>query len=597
MAYHYLHLHKDSRTHQGFRVPIREYVQLLSRHLRTHTSLIVALCAFMAAGIALQLINPQIIRGFIDSARDGTPTSRLIGQAILFLGIALLTQLFRIASSYFGQVVAWKSTNRLREEVAEHCLHLDMKFHNTHSAGELIERIDDDIALLSNFFSQFAVELAGSLVFALGVVCVLFAEDWRLGLVFLVYALVALFVLLLMRDIAIPARMRFQKVLADQSSYMQENLSALEDIRAIGAAGRVLHSYKDLIRRLQIRGEISNVFGQIMVNGSNIMFSIGTAVAFFLGAWFFLRGSISIGTVYLISHYVALLVRPLQRVSREIQSLQSAGAAITRTQELMNETSAVTGGSLDKIIKAPKIEMKKLSFAYEKGRNVLTDINLTIEAGHVVGLLGRTGSGKTTLGRLLFRFYESGEGSIEIDGVPADHYEIETLRKSIGLVTQEVQLFRATLRDNITFFDHTVEDNTILEVLRELRLQRWYDSLPSGLDTFLGADGRSLSSGESQLVALTRVFLSDPKIIILDEASSRLDPATEQYLETSIDRLTKGRTCIIIAHRLATILRADDILILSDGRIVERGARDELAKNPVSRFASLLKSGLEEVLE
>jgi len=214
----------------------------------------------------------------------------------------------------------------------------------------------------------------------------------------------------------------------------------------------------------------------------------------------------------------------------------------------------------------------------------------------VLGLLGRTGSGKTTLTRLLLRLYDPAAGIVRIGGCDVRDLPVAALRGAIGVVTQDVQLFRATVRDNLTLFDASIPDERIVAVLRDLGLGAWLDSLPDGLDTELEAGGRSLSAGEAQLLAFTRVFLRDPGLVILDEASSRLDRATEQRIERAVDKLLAGRTGIIIAHRLGTVERADSILILDGGRVAEQGARARLAHDPATRFHHLLRTGLEEVL-
>jgi ATP-binding cassette subfamily B protein len=244
-----------------------------------------------------------------------------------------------------------------------------------------------------------------------------------------------------------------------------------------------------------------------------------------------------------------------------------------------------------------------VSFRYDDGNgggngtdSVLQDVSFELAPGKVLGLLGRTGSGKTTLTRLLFRLYDLDAGAIALNGVDIRDVSLGDLRGRVGMVTQDVQLFRASVRDNLAFFSKRVSDERILAVLHELGLERWYASLPAGLDTVLEAGGGGLSAGEAQLLALARVFLRDPGLVILDEASSRLDPATERLLERAVNRLLEGRTAIVIAHRLATVQRADEIVILDGGRVCERGSRQVLVNDPASRFYGLLQTGLEEVL-
>ena len=212
-----------------------------------------------------------------------------------------------------------------------------------------------------------------------------------------------------------------------------------------------------------------------------------------------------------------------------------------------------------------------------------------------MGLLGRTGSGKTSIARLLLRLYDIQKGEIRLNGQNIRHLPLSDLRQHIGMVTQDVQLFHATVRDNLTLFDKRIPDERVRCVLRDLGLDEWLAGLPDGLDTMLEASGGGLSAGQAQLLALTRIFLADPGLIILDEASSRLDPATEQLLERAIDKLLCNRTAIIIAHRLTTIMRADKILVLEQGQVREFGERTELLNDPDSHFSHLLQTELQEV--
>lgn len=228
---------------------------------------------------------------------------------------------------------------------------------------------------------------------------------------------------------------------------------------------------------------------------------------------------------------------------------------------------------------------------------VIQNLSFKVEPGEVLGLLGRTGSGKTTLTRLLFRLYDPARGTIRLGNKDLRQTRLADLRTTIGMVTQDVQLFHATVRDNLTFFDKSSDDERILQALDALGMRSWYESLPDGLDTMLAANGGGLSAGEAQLLAFARVFLKDPAVVILDEASSRLDPATERLLEQAIDRLLQGRTSIIIAHRLSTIQRADTLMVLEGGRVLEYGPRAQLAANSHSHFAHLLRTAHEEYLD
>jgi ATP-binding cassette subfamily B protein len=323
----------------------------------------------------------------------------------------------------------------------------------------------------------------------------------------------------------------------------------------------------------------------------------GTLLALTSGYWLYTAGLVTIGTVYLFVHYINLLDEPFWAMTHEIESFQTIGACVERLTEFRNFKAEVLDGAGIDLSRHPlELAFNEVSFSYNGNDSVLSDLSFQLKPGSVLGLLGRTGSGKSTLARLIFRLYDPKSGCIEINGQDIRHASLETMRRKIAIVTQDVQLFRASVRDNLTFFDRSIRDDKILATLQELELGDWVRSLPDGLDTRLDLGSRSLSAGEAQLLAFTRVFLRDPGLVILDEASSRLDPATEQRLERAIDKLLQNRTAIIIAHRLGTVHRADEIMILEGGQVSEYGDRRELAANVNSRFYRLLQTGLEEVL-
>lgn len=578
-------------------LPFKAYWDLLSQHIRPQKGRFVLLASLLFGSIGLRIFAPQIMRAFIDSALAGEALQTLTWTALAFIGVALLQQIIAVTVTYLGENVAWTATNALRAELAWHALNLDMRFHNDHTPGELIERIDGDVTELATFFSQFALNLVSNGLLLVGILVALFLEDWRAGLAFAIFSVATILILGRLKDIAVPYQKARRQAEAEMYGFLEEQLAGTEDIRSSGAVDysiRELFRHQSIILTYNRRAHFKR---WIIENAMGLALTIGTLLAITSGYWLYTAGLVTIGTVYLFIHYINLLEEPFWAMTHEIESFQTIGACVERLIEFRDFKPEVLDGPGIEIPAQPlDLAFKDVTFSYNGSDSVLSGISFAMKPGSVLGLLGRTGSGKTTLARLIFRLYDPKSGCIEINGDDIRNAQLETLRRNIAIVTQDVQLFRASVRDNLTFFDRSIPDEQILSTLKELELGEWYRSLPQGLDTELDTGSRSLSAGEAQLLAFTRVFLRDPGLVILDEASSRLDPATEQRLERAIDKLLWDRTAIIVAHRLGTVHRADAIMILESGRVSEYGDRRELAANPSSRFYQLLQTGLEEVL-
>ncbi len=578
------------------RIPLREYWQLLVRYLKPQWRRALLLAVLLSGSIALQLLNPQVLRFFIDTAQAGGAPRVLATAALLFVGVALVSQVLAISAVYTSENIGWTATNGLRSDLAEHCLALDMPFHKAHTPGELIERIDGDVTALATFFSQFVIHLLCNAVLLVGILVMIWRIDWRAGLAMTVFAVIALSVMMAMRNLAVPYWTEARQASADWSGFLVERLSGTEDIRACGATDYVMRRAYELLRQRLHKERRAGFMGGIMALGTLGAFTAGTALALTTGALLYRAQLISLGTAYLIFHYMEMLYRPLNIISRQMEELQKASAGIERIRTVMGIERATQDGNESLPAGALEAEFEGVSFGYDGEGAVLHEVSFRLRPGKVLGLLGRTGSGKTTLTRLLFRLYDPDQGVIRLAGIDTRQTRISDLRKRVGVVTQDVQLFQASVRDNLTFFDPDITDDRILAVLEELGLGDWLRSLPTGLDSEMAADATSLSAGEAQLLAFARVFLHDPGLVILDEASSRLDAATEQRIERAMDRLLRGRTGLIVAHRLGTVGRADEIMILEGGRVCEHGARERLAADSGSRFAGLLRTGLEEAL-
>jgi ABC-type multidrug transport system fused ATPase/permease subunit len=575
---------------------LSRYWRLLARYLRPQWPLVGLLALILCGAIAVQVAAPLVAGRFIDRAAAGASLDELIFLALLTAGLALAGQGLAVAETYVAEYVSWAATNELRAALLAHLLRLEAAFHNAHSPGELIERADGDVAALARFFSRFAVSLLGNGALILGVLGLLAAVDWRVGLGLGGFVALALVAMLWIRAGATPLWAAERQASADFYGFLGDYVSGLEDVRASGAGAFVLRRCAEVMRPWLAAARKAQMRGYALVASSQGLFVLGTVAAFALSAMLFREGALTIGTVYLIFRYTEMLRQPTEQIRNEVQDLQQADASIGRIEALLSTAPRLSDGSGAELPAGPlAVELDRVSFGYAEGTPVLRDVSVRVGPGRVLGVVGRTGSGKTTLARLLPRFYDPSAGAVRLGGVDLRAARLAAVRARIGLVSQDVQLFNASLRDNLTLFDDSVPDERLAAVLDTLGLARWLGELPGGLDTPLGSGGVGLSAGQAQLLACARIFLRDPDVVILDEASSRLDPATERLVHTALGRLLEGRTGVVVAHRLSTLAYADDILVLDGGRVCEYGPRQTLAADPGSHFARLLRVAAEEV--
>ncbi len=579
------------------RLPLKEYLGLLYKYLSKQRKSMFILMLILALNVGLQLVNPQIIRYFIDAAQKGAGDRNLILAAILFIGLAVIRQAFIIISTYIGENLGWKATNSLRLDLIEHCVKLDMAFHKKHQSGELIERVDGDVNALFKFFSTFMLNLSTNAVLLIGILILLLREDLRIGITLAGFSILAVVIMGYIEKKSSVHWINQRENNAKLYGFLGEQITSVEDISTCGAKNYSMNNLYMFFRKL-LPLQIKSTMGYYHMWMANlIIFSIGNVMALLLSAYLYGNSLISFGTVYLIFYYTELMVKPLEEIKSQMQELQKAEASIKRVKELFNtKSNIVFGEELLSTDKTMDIVLEDVSFSYDEGKSVLKDISLYIHENTVLGVLGHTGSGKTTLARLIVRLYDVSSGSIKINGKSLTAISEEELRESISYVTQEVQIFHATVRENLTFFNPNIEDEAIIDVINDIGLSSWLEKLPEGLDTMLDNGGSGLSAGEAQLLAFVRVFLKNPKLVILDEATSKLDSITEGLIDNALNKLLKDRTCIIIAHRLWTVQRADNILILENGSVIEYGSREKLCKDNGTKFYSLLQKGMEEVL-
>ncbi len=546
--------------------------------------------ALIAGASAGALAGPLIVRRIVDEATDGTTAAVVVRLGVLFLIVAIVTQVLNVVVVRSATIAAWRITNGLRLDITRHVLGLDHEFHRQHTPGELIQRVDGDVTNVSNFLSQVVPKVAGAAIVLSGMLGVLTVLDWRLGLGMLVYLGISILLVLSMRHRAVRESSDEMGSYARLYGGIEERLTAVEDLRANGAENHAMWRFvEDSSEAIESAVRREAAFLR-MWWALQIDVAIGLVGTLVLSAALVSNGAITLGTAFLLFQYVHLMIRPLEELADQLEVIQKANGAMHRVFELLAiEPTVVDAGTTSPPPGPLSVTCTDVGFAYDEVQRILHDVDVEIAGGRSVGVVGRTGSGKTTFSRLLLRLVETTHGCIALGGVPIADIPLAELRRRVALVPQEVELFEGTIRDNVTLFDPQPADADVEQALRHVGLDALVDT---GIDRPLGSGGAGLSAGQAQLLALARVWLRNPDLVVLDEATARVDPETERRIAAAIDELMKGRTTFVIAHRLSTLDMVDEVIVFDHGRIAEHGDRTALVDNRDSRFRQLLELAL-----
>jgi ATP-binding cassette, subfamily B, bacterial len=551
----------------------------------------VGLGVLIALSSALALAGPLVVRRIVDDAATGSTAAEITKLALLYLVLALIAQVIIVVVAWFATVTAWRTTNVIRIRLARHVLELDHEFHRRHTPGELIQRVDGDVTSVSEFLGRVVPRMLGAFFMVAGMVVVLAVVDWRLAIGTLVYLTAAVAVVVHGRHRAVGESSEEMGSYARLYGGIEERLTAAEDLRANGAADHAMFRFVEesadaLASSVRRESAFLRMWWAVQTS-----VAAGSVIALVVSTALLARGIITIGTAFLLFQYVMLLSRPLEDVVDHLETVQKANGAMVRVIDLLAVRPAIVDGGTASPLPGPlSVDFDAVTFCYDDLQLVLADVDLHFGAGRSVGIVGRSGSGKTTISRLVLRLLESTSGTVRLGGLPIAEISMKELRHRVALIPQEVELFSGSVRDNVTMFDDGPSDDAVIDALHRVGLDSLADG---GIDRELGSGGGGLSAGESQLLALARVWLRQPDLVVLDEATARVDPATEARLEQAIAELMRGRTTIVIAHRLSTLRHVDDIVVLEHGRVVEFGERARLVADDAGQFHRLLALALD----
>ncbi len=550
----------------------------LVAYLRPHAKLIALVIALVIVTTGLSLLGPYLVGVVIDQfiAQNDQP-GLLRVVAFLFLTYTL-GWLAQYAQSYYVVALTQRVLRALRRDVFAHLQILSLRFFDQRPTGELMSRLTNDIDAINRVLSQSIVELSASLLTLVGtVIVVLLLNAWLAAAALLVVPLMLIFTLRMGRG----TRRGFQKVQANLgrlNAVMEENISGLRVVQAFRRERATLAEFE----RANLAVRDTTIHAQMMMTLLRPMLIVFSNLAIVLiagvGGWLALRGAASVGVIAIFVLYARRFYEPLLTLADLYNSIQSALAGAERVFDLLDQVPQVADHP--DAVALPSLQgqvvFDHVDFGYVPGVPVLKDVSLTAEPGQMVALVGPTGAGKTTIVNLLSRFYDVDQGAILLDGCDIRHVRQDSLRRQLGIVLQDTFLFAETVLENIRYGRLDATDEECIAAARLANADPFIQHLSEGYQTSLAERAGTLSQGQRQLLAIARAVLADPRILILDEATSSVDTRTEMHIQEALLKLMKGRTSFVIAHRLSTIRNADQVLVIDDGQIIERGTHDSL---------------------
>ena len=546
----------------------------------------------LATAVALDLFvrpfeeHPEVmsaISRWIDSELihrgvEVAPATGLAAVALVYLVSLVLTFVVLYAQSYIMQMIGQRIMFDLRRDIYRHLHRLPLAFFDRNPVGRLVTRVTNDVDALNELFTAGIVAIIGDVLLLLGIMGVLFWLDWRLALIsFCILPLLALLTLWF----KLRARHSYREVrvkLARINAYLQEHITGMSVVQLFTRERLSFDEFStinDAHRRANVR---AIYYYAIYYPGVELVTAVGVGLILWYGGGQVLSGLLSVGSLVAFLQYAQRFYQPLADLSEKYNILQAAMASSERIFGLLDETldmSSPIGGFRDDRVRG-EVEFDAVTFSYLEGEPVLKNISFRIEPGETVAVVGHTGAGKSTLASLLLRFYDVQEGAVRVDGVDVRQWQLLSLRRAIAMVLQDVFLFSGTVADNIRLGEDAIDSDRLRWAAREVHALDFIDQLPEGFAAPVLERGAGLSVGQKQLIAFARALAFDPRILILDEATSSIDTETEQRIQSALQRLQQGRTSLVIAHRLSTIQRADRILVLHRGRLREQGTHQEL---------------------
>lgn len=577
----------------------------LIRYMAAFKIQMVFVAVFAVGGTVFNIVGPKILgratteifNGLVSKVSGGSGMDfEKIGRILLFtLGLYVISAVLSFIQGLIMTGVSQKTTYRLRKEISEKINRMPMSYFDTKTYGEVLSRVTNDVDTLGHSLNQSATQLITSVTTIIGVLIMMLSISPLMTLV----ALLILPISVTLISIVMKHSQKYfrgqQEYLGNVNGQVEEVYGGHNIVKAFNKEEDMIKAFEETNNQLYVSAWKSQFFSGMMMPVMQFVGNLGYVGVAILGGFLAIRKTIEVGDIQSFIQYVRNFTQPIQQVAQVANMLQSTAAASERVFEFLDEKEE------DVTVPNPvsvedlqgNVEFDHVHFGYNEDKIIVNDFSAKIKEGQKIAIVGPTGAGKTTMIKLLMRFYDVNDGAILIDGHNVKDFNRSELRQMFGMVLQDTWLFHGSIRDNIKYGKLNATDEEVIEAAKAARVHRFVQTLPGGYDMELNEEASNVSQGQKQLLTIARAILADPKILILDEATSSVDTRTEIQIQKAMDTLMKGRTSFVIAHRLSTIRDADIILVMKDGDIVEQGSHDELiAQNGF--YAELYNSQFEK---
>ena len=582
--------------------------KLIKEYLSKYKIALIIVFIFAIGSTIFTIVGPKILgnatteiyNGIVNKISGGSGIDfDKIGKILLTLiGLYVVSALFSFIQGFTMTGIAQKITYKLRADISEKINKLPMKYFDKRTHGEVLSVITNDVDTLSANLNQSITQIITAICTLIGILVMMFSISWQMTLISLVILPVSA---LLVKNIVGKSQKYFkaqQDYLANVNGQVEEVYGGLNIVKVFNAEGKVTNEFEKANDNLYHSAWKSQFLSGLMFPVMNFIGNVGYVAVAVAGGYLAIQGTITVGNIQSFIQYNKQFTQPINQIAQISSMLQAMVAAAERVFEFLEEdeekNTAKQGTSVEQL--KGNVKFDHVKFGYDAEKTIINDFNCDVKDGQKIAIVGPTGAGKTTMVKLLMRFYDVTDGAILVDGINIKDFERGELRKMFGMVLQDTWLFGGTVKENIKYGKEDATDDEVIQAAKAAHVHHFIKTLPNGYNSVLNEESSNVSAGQKQLLTIARVILTDPKVLILDEATSSIDTRTEIQIQKAMDNLMEGRTSFIIAHRLSTIKNADLILVMNHGDIVEQGTHEELlAKGGF--YSDLYNSQFEEVEE